>query len=133
MTVKRKRAPGGNVVWTVGGNSYYWNGPGSRLYVMLGDQLVSIDHPSASGSYETSREAEKAVRRFVVTNDENRDSGDIIMRERKPRKAASRRRKPTISELEEALKRAGGRGAKLVDIERHIKDIVDENSGRRRP
>ena len=61
---KRVRAPGGNVVWTVDGHSYYWNGPGARLHLMFGDQLVSVDHPSASGSYETSREAEAAVRRF---------------------------------------------------------------------
>lgn len=62
---KRKRGPGGNAVWTVGGHSYYWNGPGSRLKLMFGDQLVSIDASEASGHYETLREAEAAVRRFT--------------------------------------------------------------------
>lgn len=62
---KRVRGPGGNVVWTVDGHSYYWNGPGSRLKLMFGDQLVTIDAPEASGHYETVREAEAAVRRFT--------------------------------------------------------------------
>ncbi len=62
---KRKRGITGNVVWTVDGHSYYWNGPGSRLSLMFGDQLVPIDAPEASGHYETTREAEAAVRRFA--------------------------------------------------------------------
>lgn len=62
---KRKRGPVGNVVWTVDGHSYYWNGLGSRLSLMFGNQLVSIDASEASGRYETSRAAEVAMRRFV--------------------------------------------------------------------
>lgn len=62
---KRVRGPVGNVIWTVGGYRFYWNGPGSRINLMFGDQLVPIDAPEANGNYDTVREAEAAVRRFT--------------------------------------------------------------------
>jgi hypothetical protein len=60
-----RRGPMGNAVWTVGGHRYYWNGPGARLKLMFGEQLVSIDHPSADGNYRTYGEALAALRRFT--------------------------------------------------------------------
>lgn len=62
----------GNAILTahgIGGGdaAYYWNGPGSRLYLMFGDALVRIDHPAADGAYATLRDAENAVRAFVNT------------------------------------------------------------------
>lgn len=44
----------------------YWNGPGARLRYMFGDALISIEHPSADGSYATFLEARKAAIAFFA-------------------------------------------------------------------
>ena len=56
----------GNCVWTVDGQDYYWNGPGSRLKLMMGNNLITIDHPAAKGSYRTQMAAANALRRFFA-------------------------------------------------------------------
>lgn len=50
-----------------------WDGPGSGLFLYAGDPSVAgtlpgrrIQHPSASGTYATAREAEKAVAAFAA-------------------------------------------------------------------
>ena len=59
----------GNAAWSFKGahgrENYYWNGPGSRLYLLFGDSLVAIDHPAADGSYRTMKEASAALRRYL--------------------------------------------------------------------
>lgn len=65
MKIRVRRGVTGNAIWTVGNHRYYWNGPGARLKLMFGDQLVTIDHPSADGNYSTYAAALAALRRFT--------------------------------------------------------------------
>jgi hypothetical protein len=61
------RGPTGAVIWRDGaGHRFFWSGPGGRLKLMFGEQLVSIQHHTADGNYETAREAAAAVARFVA-------------------------------------------------------------------
>lgn len=46
--------------WTHGGRSYFWNGPGSRVFVRSDGRLEPISH-----EHDTWRDAEAAVRRFA--------------------------------------------------------------------
>lgn len=62
--IKRKRSVTGSTIWTVGRHSCYWNGTGSRLYLLFGDSLVPVDAPEANDHYRTMQDAEAAVRRF---------------------------------------------------------------------
>jgi hypothetical protein len=55
-----------------------WDGPGSGLFLYGGDPSAAgtpqgrrIEHPSASGTYATAREAEKAVAAFVAAGQED--------------------------------------------------------------
>ena len=60
-TVKRVQiGPTGAVIWKAKGaapgwHSFFWNGPGSRLKLMFGDQLLTIDPPSADDVYYTEK------------------------------------------------------------------------------
>lgn len=64
--LRPSRGAMGNALWNVQGHRYYWNGPGSRLYLLYGkDEMTTIDHPAADGNYRTVGEAQKALRRFV--------------------------------------------------------------------
>lgn len=64
--------PTGGAVWAVPGSSLYilWGGPGAGL--RLGDVYTpggfstSIDHPAASGSFDTYKAARAAVGRFLA-------------------------------------------------------------------
>lgn len=68
--------PFGNCRWTISGYQqtaqraahyfYYWNGPGSRLYLGTADILTAIDHPTANGRYRTQQAAASALRRFIA-------------------------------------------------------------------
>lgn len=51
-----------------------WDGPGSGLFLAKGDPGAvelrkPIRHPSASGTYQTLREAEKAASAFAAAGD----------------------------------------------------------------
>jgi len=62
---------GGGMVWALPGSTLevMWAGPGSRLLIgqprVAGGSVTSIDHPSASGSFDTLRDAEAALTSFV--------------------------------------------------------------------
>jgi hypothetical protein len=52
-----------------------WIGPGAGLRLCIGDPAdgstaigTAIEHPSASGTYDSRREAETAVRAFVAAD-----------------------------------------------------------------
>lgn len=52
-----------------------WDGPGTGLYLYAsnpesGNPGMRIRHPSASGTYDTLRDAEKAVNAFVAAGQE---------------------------------------------------------------
>jgi hypothetical protein len=51
---------------TYGYTELYWNGPGSGLKLMLGQMLISIEHRTADGTYQTFREAREAARAFFT-------------------------------------------------------------------
>ncbi len=64
----REVGPTGAVMWHGIANTNYvvfWNGPGSRLRIGTPrGSLTFIDHPMASDSYETMKQAEAAIRRL---------------------------------------------------------------------
>jgi len=45
---------------------YVWFGPGSGLYLVLGDSLMRIEHPAASGTYGTSAAARRGLDAFLA-------------------------------------------------------------------
>jgi hypothetical protein len=67
------RSPTGARVWALPDSrlQVMWSGTGARLRIGFdfltagGNMGTTIDHPSASDSYNTPREAEAAVRAFV--------------------------------------------------------------------
>ena len=48
----------------------FWGGPGDGLYLKSGNVERRIHHASASGTYDTLRDAEKAVNAFVAAGQE---------------------------------------------------------------
>lgn len=56
----------GHVLWTTTRGDYLWCGTGSRLLMIFGDSLVTIDHPTASDTYERERDARTALGRFLA-------------------------------------------------------------------
>lgn len=44
----------------------YWNGPGARLKLVWGDQLTSIDHPTADMAHDDRASARRAAAAFML-------------------------------------------------------------------
>jgi hypothetical protein len=63
----RSTNPMGHVLWSTTRGDYVWFGPGSRLGLIFGDSLVTIEHPTADGSYESARDARAALGRFLAS------------------------------------------------------------------
>jgi len=59
--------PAGAVEWVGRTASYFWFGPGSGLWLSIGEDHTSctrIEHPAADGSYDTRAQAQRAVSAF---------------------------------------------------------------------
>ena len=66
------RGVGGLTVWSLpaaSGLEVVWAGPGSGLRLgfprLPGGMTTSIEHPTASGTFSTRKEAETALRQFI--------------------------------------------------------------------
>lgn len=77
--LRTERGPTGAVVWTVNGHRYFWNGTGGSLKLLIGnrgvgggEQLVSIQHPTANDSYFTEKQAKAAMLAFEAAVAEGR-------------------------------------------------------------
>jgi hypothetical protein len=61
----------GVLVWEVPSTTLQimWSGPGSRLYIgrplVAGGMIMAINHPTASSTYDTRKDAESAVVAFL--------------------------------------------------------------------
>jgi len=71
------RAPTGLLVWALpeaGELEIMWAGPGASLLIGMprqpGGLVTSIDHPTASGTFATEREATAAVAAFIAAASE---------------------------------------------------------------
>lgn len=86
MALHRQISPTGLTQWSLPNSepvhamSLIWPGPGSGLNLGInanvpGGSMSRIEHPSASGTYDTRKDAEAAVQRFIAALDqeENRD------------------------------------------------------------
>jgi hypothetical protein len=49
------------------GQSVIWMGPGSGLYLVFGSTMTRIEHPTASGQYDTRKSAENAIKAFLAS------------------------------------------------------------------
>jgi hypothetical protein len=56
----------GGAEWRTPSAVYVWFGPGGGLYLKLGRSLARIEHSAASGTYETSNAARRALDAFVA-------------------------------------------------------------------
>lgn len=65
VTSTRRGAMGG-VEWHTPSAVYVWFGPGGGLYLKFGESLTRIEHPAASGTYETSAAARRALDAFLA-------------------------------------------------------------------
>lgn len=71
---KLYRSPMGTTVWQIPDSKLQvmWSGPGARLRIghdfltSKGTMGTTIDHPSAGESYNTSKQAEAALHRFLA-------------------------------------------------------------------
>jgi hypothetical protein len=64
--IKRSVGAMGHVLWNTTRGDYAWFGPGSRLHLVFGDSLVTIDHNVADGTYDSERDARAALDRFLA-------------------------------------------------------------------
>lgn len=66
------RSPTGLIVWSLPDTELQvmWPGRGSRLYIgkpmESGGAVTSIQHPTADSSYDTAKDATKAVEAFIA-------------------------------------------------------------------
>ena len=78
FTIRAERSPMGAALWRVtlrdgkpASFGIYWNGPGSRLMLTLGDpttpngKMVTIDAAGYDGAWDTFRAADNAARSFL--------------------------------------------------------------------
>jgi hypothetical protein len=56
----------GGVEWHTPSAVYAWFGPGGGLYLVFGGTLARIEHPAASGDYDTSDAARRALDAFLA-------------------------------------------------------------------
>ena len=72
--LKVTKSPTGLRRWDLPQSELYilWLGPGCRLSLCFGDAQTSIQHPTASGTYQTEKEATAAVEAFVRSCEEDR-------------------------------------------------------------
>jgi hypothetical protein len=76
--MRERRYPTGLTTWgplpDTGIMHILWPGPGSGLFLVIGQPdtvgvpMTRIEHPSASGSYDSRAEARKAVHAFIAAD-----------------------------------------------------------------
>ncbi len=71
---RRQSGPMGHILWNTTRGDYMWSGPGSRLLMAWGGSLISIDHPTASGTYDRESDARAALTRFLALFDDDDDA-----------------------------------------------------------
>lgn len=77
MALKHRTYPTGMVIWPVPGSdrmSIIWPGPGIGLLLGMdadkpGGSMTPIEHPTASGTYQTRKQATKAAEAFIAATD----------------------------------------------------------------
>jgi hypothetical protein len=78
MALQHRTYPTGLTVWSLPGSdvmSVVWLGPGAGLSLGFnvdqpGGTMARIEHPSASGTFDTRKQAEKAVAAFIAASAE---------------------------------------------------------------